>query len=75
MISWLNKLHSGDSISKISKDLHILKNQEMDLVRELVEISAWIHLKARVTKPQKEALASFALSMTKGGKFKGKYAS
>ena len=74
LISWLDKLHSGDSISKISKDLHILKNQEMDLVKELVEISAWMHLKKRVTKKQKEALASFALSMKKYGMGGGKYA-
>lgn len=75
LISWLDELHLGDSISKISKELRILKNQEMDLVKSLVEVSAWIHLKGRVTKRQKEALASFALSMTKGGKFLGKYAS
>jgi len=74
LISWLDKLHSGDSISKISKDLHILKNQERDSVKELVEISAWIHLKNRVTKKQKEALASFALSMKKYGMGSGKYA-
>ncbi len=74
LISWLDKLHSGDSLSKISKDLSILKNKERDVVRELVQISAWIHLKKRVTKKQKEALASFALSMKKYGKGLGKYA-
>lgn len=74
LISWLDKLHSGDSVSKISKDLHILKNKEMDLVKELVEISAWMHLKKRVTKKQKEALASFALSMRRYGMGGGKYA-
>jgi very-short-patch-repair endonuclease len=75
LISWLDELHSGDSISQISRELQILKNQEMDLVKSLVEISSWIHLKKRVTKKQKEALASFALSMKKYGKGMGKYAS
>jgi very-short-patch-repair endonuclease len=74
LVSWLDDLHSGDSISQINKDLQRLKNQEMDLVRNLVEISSWIHLKNRVTKRQKEALASFALSMKKYGKGMGKYA-
>jgi len=74
LISWLDELHSGDSISKISKELWILKNKERDLIRDLVQISAWIHLKKRVTKKQKEALASFALSMKKRGKGLGKYA-
>ena len=75
LISWLDELHSGDSISQISKELQILKNKERDLIRDLVEIFAWIHLKKRVTKRQKESLASFALSMKKGGAFTGKYAS
>lgn len=67
LINWLDKLHSGDSLSKISKDLSILKNKERDVVRELVQILAWIHLKDKVTKPQKEALASFAESMRQYG--------
>jgi very-short-patch-repair endonuclease len=75
LISWLNELHSGDSISQISRELQTLKNQEMDLVKSLVEISSWINIKKRVTKKQKEALASFALSMKKYGKGTGKYAS
>jgi len=74
LISWLDELHSGDPISKISKESLILKNKERNLVRDFVEISAWIHLKKRVTKKQKEALASFALSMKKRGKGLGKYA-
>ncbi len=74
LISWLDELHSGDSISKISKEIWILKNKERDLVKDFVEISAWMHLKKRVTKKQKEALASFALSMKKRGKGLGKYA-
>ena len=74
LINRLDTIHAGDSISKISKDLQVLKNQERDLVKELIEISAWMHLKKRVTKKQKEALASFALSMKKYGKGSGKYA-
>lgn len=74
LISWLDELHSGDPISKISKELWILKNKERDLVKDFIEISAWMHLKKRVTKKQKEALASFALSMKKRGKGLGKYA-
>ena len=74
LLNWLDTIHSGDSISKISRDLHVLKNQERDLVKELVEITAWMYLKKRVTKKQKEALASFALSMTKYGMGGGKYA-
>ena len=74
LIAWLDVLHEGDTLSKVSKDLQIRKNQEMDLIGELVEISAWMHLKDRVTKPQKEALASFALSMKNYGKGTGKYA-
>ncbi|MCK4745242.1 DUF559 domain-containing protein [Candidatus Parcubacteria bacterium] len=73
LISWLDKLHSGDPISQISRKLQRLKKQEMGLVKNLVEISAWMHLKKRVTKKQKEALTSFALSMEKGGKFTGKH--
>ncbi len=75
LISWLDELHSGNSVTQISKELYILKNQERDLVKKLVEVSSWIHLKKRVTKKQKEALASFALSMKKYGKGMGKYAS
>lgn len=74
LLNWLDTIHSGDSISKISRDLHVLKNQERDLVKELVEITAWMHLKKRVTTKQKEALASFALSMKKYGMGGGKYA-
>lgn len=74
LISWLDELHSGDSVTKISRELSILKNQERDLINKLVEISSWIHLKKRVNKKQKEALASFALSMKKYGKGMGKYA-
>jgi len=75
LINWLDFLHSGDSISKISKDLEILKNKEMDMLKNVVEISACLHLKNKVEKPQREALASFALSMKKYGKGTGKYAS
>lgn len=74
LISWLDFLHKGDSVSKISKDLEILKKQERDLMRDVVEISACLHLKKKVTKNQKESLASFALSMRKYGKGTGKYA-
>lgn len=73
LVNWLDFLHKGDDLSKVSKDLQILKNQEMRIVGELVEISAWMHLKDRTTKSQKEALASFALSMKKYGKGTGKY--
>ena len=75
LISWLDYLHQGDSVSKISKDLHVLKNQEKDIVRDLIEIESWIHLKKRVTKAQKEALSAFALSMRQLGLGTGKYAS
>jgi very-short-patch-repair endonuclease len=75
LISWLDELHSGDPISKISKELWILKNKERDLVRDLVEISAWMHLKKRVTKKQKEALASFAQHMSDYGAGTGRHAS
>lgn len=74
LISWLDHLHAGDSISKISKDLQILKSQEKDLVKDLIEIESWMHLKERVSKPQKEALSAFALSMRQYGMGKGKYA-
>ena len=74
LISWLDHLHQGDSVSKISKDLHVLKNQEKDLVRELIEIDSWMHLKERVSQPQKEALSAFALSMRQFGLGTGKYA-
>ncbi len=74
LISWLDYLHQGDSVSKISKDLYILKNQEKDLIKELIEIESWMHLKKRVTKAQKEALSAFALSMKKYGMGSGKYA-
>jgi len=74
LISWLDFLHAGDTLSKINKDLFILKNKEKTLISELVQISAWLHLKERVTKKQKEALASFALSMKKYGKGSGKHA-
>lgn len=74
LISWLDYLHAGDSISKISKDLQTLKNQEKDLVKDLIEIESWMHLKERVSKDQKEALAAFALSMKQYGMGKGKYA-
>lgn len=67
LISWLDYLHKGDSLSKISKDLQVLKNQEKDLVKDLIEIEAWMHLKKRVTKAQKEALEAFALSMRRRG--------
>jgi very-short-patch-repair endonuclease len=75
LISWLDYLHDGDSISKISKDLHILKNQEKDLIKDLIEIGSWIHLKNRVSKEQREALSAFALSMRQYGMGSGKYAS
>lgn len=73
-ISWLDYLHQGDTVSKISKDLHVLRNQEKDLIRDLIEIESWMHLKKRVTKPQKEALSAFALSMRQFGLGTGKYA-
>jgi|AntRauTorckE6833_2_1112554.scaffolds.fasta_scaffold01617_10 very-short-patch-repair endonuclease len=72
--SWLDHLHKGDSIYKLVDQIEILKNKEKDQVRKLIEISAWINLKDRVTKTQKEALASFALSMKQRGKGTGKYA-
>ena len=74
LVSWLDSIHSGDDLSKINKDLLILKNQEKELVTKLVEISAWQHLRKRVDKKQKESLSSFALSMKKRGKGTGKYA-
>jgi len=74
LISWLDYLHQGDSISKISKDLQILKNQEKDIIRDLIEIKSWMHLKTRVSKAQKEALSAFALSMKQYGMGTGKYA-
>ncbi len=74
LISWLDHLHQGDSVSKISKDLYILKNQEKDLIKDLIEIESWMHLKKRVTKDQKEALSAFALSMRQYGMGSGKYA-
>jgi len=70
----LDHLHKGDSIYKLVDQIEILKNKEKDQVRKLIEISAWINLKDRVTKTQKEALASFALSMKQRGKGTGKYA-
>lgn len=75
LISWLDHLHQGDSLSKISKDLMVLKNQEKDLIKELIEIESWMHLKKRVSKEQKEALAAFALSMKQYGMGTGKHAS
>ena len=75
LTSWLDYLHKGDSIYKLAGQIEILKNKEKDQVRKLIEISAWINLKERITKSQKEALASFALSMKKRGKGTGKYAS
>lgn len=75
LVSWLDELHTGSSITQISKDLQILKNQERDLIKKIVETSAWMHLKDRATKKQKEALASFAKSMKDYGKGTGKYAS
>ena len=75
LISWLDYLHEGDSVSKISKDLQILKNQEKDLVKALIEIESWMHLKKRVSEAQKEALSAFALSMRQYGMGSGKYAS
>lgn len=74
LLSWLNHLHKGDTIYKLADQIEILKNKEKEQVRKLIEISAWINLKVRVTKSQKEALASFALSMKKRGKGTGKYA-
>jgi very-short-patch-repair endonuclease len=74
LISWLDYLHQGDTVSKISKDLLILKNQERDHIKSLIEIEAWMHLRNRVTKPQKEALAAFALSMKQYGMGGGKHA-
>jgi very-short-patch-repair endonuclease len=74
LISWLDYLHQGDSVSKISKDLQILKNQEKDLIKDLIEIESWMHLKKRVGKDQKEALSAFALSMKKYGMGSGKHA-
>lgn len=75
LTSWLDYLHKGDPISKISKDLYVLKNQEKDLVRDLIKIESWTHLKSRVSKSQKEALSAFALSMKQYGRGSGKYAS
>ena len=74
LISWLDYLHKGDSVSKISKDLTILKNQEKDLIKDLIEIESWMHLKSRVSDSQKESLAAFALSMRQYGLGSGKYA-
>lgn len=74
LISWLDELHKGDSVSKISKDLQVLKNQEKDLIKGLIEIESWMHLKNRVSKPQSEALAAFALSMRQYGMGGGRYA-
>lgn len=75
LISWLDYLHQGDSVSAISRDLNILRNQEKDLIMDLIEIEAWMHLKNRVSKEQKEALSSFAQSMKMYGSGSGKYAS
>lgn len=72
--SWLQSLSGGDELADISKKLTRLKYQEGDLVADLVADSAWMRLTKRVTKPQKEALASFALSMKKRGAGSGKYA-
>lgn len=72
--SWLDFLHKGDTIQQLSSQIEVLKNKERDQIRKIIEIAAWINLKTKVTKPQKEALASFALSMKKRGKGTGKYA-
>lgn len=74
LISWLDYLHQGDSISKISRDLQVLKNQEKDLIKDLIKIESWMHLGKRVLKPQQEALSAFALSMKQFGMGSGKYA-
>lgn len=74
LISWLNELHKGDTIDQLSRDIRILKEKERNEILNIVEISSWMHLKERVTKRQKEALSSFALSMKKYGKGTGKYA-
>jgi len=74
LVSWLNELHKGDDIDKLSRDIRILKEKERNEVLNIVEISAWMYLKDRVTKAQKEALSSFALSMKKYGKGSGKHA-
>lgn len=74
LVSWLNLLHKGDTVYKLANQIEILKNKERNQVKKLIEISAWMNLKGRVSKPQKEALASFALSMKKRGKGTGKYA-
>lgn len=72
--SWLQSLSEGDELADISKKLTQLKNKEGYLTADLVADSAWMRLSKRVTKPQKEALASFALSMKKRGAGSGKYA-
>lgn len=72
--NWLNTLHQGESISEISRQISILRKKEQECILQLASNSAWMHLKKRVTKEQKEALGSFALSMKKRGMGTGKYA-
>ena len=48
LISWLDELHSGDPISKISRELWIQKNKERDLVKDIVEVFAKYKLPTQV---------------------------
>ena len=73
--SWLKDIHSDKNVSELQKEFDRTRNKEKSKEAELIATSAWKKQKEKVTRAQRQALSSYALSIKKLGKGTGKFAS
>lgn len=71
---WLKEIHSDKDVAELQKDLDRTTNQEKNKVAELIATSAWKKQKEKVTDTQRQALASYALNIRRGGQWGGRLA-
>jgi superfamily I DNA and/or RNA helicase/very-short-patch-repair endonuclease len=72
--NWLEEIHSDKSVAELHEELGRVEHRESDKESELIATTAWKNQKAKVTRPQRQALAAYAKSVKKIGKGSGKYA-
>lgn len=74
MESWLDELHSEDSLADLEAKYSRLKSRESRLIAELVAVKSWFMQKKKVTKKQRQALSAYAHAVVKIGSGYGKLA-
>lgn len=63
--SWLDDIHSQESLSKLQNRFYEIENREKDMEKKLIATKAWTEQKRKVTESQQQALAAYVHAIQK----------